>query len=308
MAVKTYPLDQSPLYKLSSRKRLAALLGFDLHILEALAARPANFHEFDIQQGEKKRHVEMPKRALERVHRRLFKLIERVQKPDYLHSGTKGRSYISNAKVHVGAVPVVKLDLKTFYPSVKADRVYRFFTETMKCSPDAAALLTKLCTIHGHVPTGSCLSQLLAYFATKPLFDALHLAAAAVGIRFTCYVDDMTWSGVGATPSFLWQMKQLVDRHGFNYHADKAYTASEAKVVTGVVLLGDTVKVQHGKEHDQWLEFQALGSEHGEVRVKALERLIGKAVASAQIDPRFALRLTALRARKKRAEAELAMA
>lgn len=307
MAQKSYSIDQSPLYKLSTRKRLAELLGFDLRNLEALAARPTNYHEFDIQQGDKIRHVEVPKRALERVHRRLFILLERIKKPPYLHSGTKGRSYITNAKVHLGDVPVVKLDIKKFYPSIEFDRIFRFFQDTLQCPPDVSALLTRLCTINGHIPTGSCVSQLLAYFAALPMFEELS-ATSGPDIRFTCYVDDMTWSGSGAGSALLWQLKQVIHRHGFRYHADYVYGATEVKVVTGVVIQGTSLKVQQSKEHAQWRELHALGQHHGNERLKALERLIGKVSASAQIDSRFTSRLKSLLERKKRLVKELAVA
>ena len=112
---------------MASRKKLAALLGFDLSVLEGLSAATNNFRTFEIKQGIKLRKVEVPKRRLERIHRKRFSLLERIEKPEYLHSGIKGRSYITNAKVHTGSVPLVKLDLKKFYPSVDGARAYRFF-------------------------------------------------------------------------------------------------------------------------------------------------------------------------------------
>lgn len=68
---KTYALDQCPLYKLSSRKRLAQdVFNVDLPFLERLAANENNFRVFTIKQGEKDRQVEVPKVVLERIHRR----------------------------------------------------------------------------------------------------------------------------------------------------------------------------------------------------------------------------------------------
>jgi hypothetical protein len=187
---KTYALDQCPLYKIASRKRLAQdVFNVDLPFLERLAANERNYRVFTIKQGEKERQVEVPKVVLERIHRRLFSLLERIEKPDYLHSGVRGRSYISNAKVHIGSVPLVKLDLKKFYPSVDGARVSRFFTGTMRCSPDVAGLLTRLCTFENHVPTGSCVSQLLAFYAAKPLFDELSASIAGSEVAADNYLE-----------------------------------------------------------------------------------------------------------------------
>lgn len=304
---KTYALDQCPLYKLASRKRLAQdIFNVDLSFLERLAANEGNFRVFTIRQGEKDRQVEVPKVVLERLHRRLFNLFERIEKPGYLHSGVRGRSYISNAKVHIGAVPLVKLDIKKFYPSVDGARVSRFFTDAMRCSPDVAALLTRLCTFENHVPTGSCVSQLLAFYAAKPLFDELHTLAADAGVRDSCYVDDLTWSGHAATPAFLWEAKQVVHRHGFAHHKDRCFAADDRKLVTGVMLDGDRIAVLPSKEFDLWRNIQALGGFEPQDRIVAVNSLIGTAVAAGQIEARFLRRLLRLRRVKATAVAETA--
>jgi hypothetical protein len=305
---KTYALNQCPLYKIASRKRLALdVFNVDLSFLERLAANERNFRVFTIRQGDKDRQVEVPKAALERIHRRLFNLLERIEKPDYLHSGVRGRSYISNAKVHIGAVPLVKLDLKKFYPSVDGAKVFRFFTGTMRCSPDVAGLLTRLCTFENHVPTGSCVSQLLAFFAAKPLFDELHALATGASVRDSCYVDDLTWSGHGATPAFLWAAKQVVHRHGFAHHKDRCFEAGDQKLVTGVLLDGDQIAVLPSKEFDLWRNIRALGGHEPQQRIVAVNSLIGSAVAAGQIEARFLRRLLRLRRVRAAAIAEVAL-
>jgi Reverse transcriptase (RNA-dependent DNA polymerase) len=310
IARATYPLDQSPLYKLASRRKLAQdVFNIELAWLERLAGNgDSNFRVFDIAQSTKKRQVETPKPILERIHRRLFALLERIEKPSYLHSGIKGRSYITNAKVHVGATPLVKLDIKKFYQSVESARVYRFFHEAMKCSSDIAALLTRLTSFDGHVPTGSCVSQLLAFFAAKPMLDALQQLSNAHGVHYTVYVDDMTFSGQRATPSFLWQAKGLVHAHGFKYHKDRAYTAGAQKLVTGVMINGDLVSVLPSREHELWRQTMALGGGDIDERRSAVNSLIGSLVAAGQIEARLLTRLKRLRSIRAELEREASTA
>lgn len=293
---KSYPLDQCPLYRLQSRKKLAgSVFDVDLSLLEKLADIPSNYRVFNVKQGEKSRQVEVPKPLLERLHRRLFVLFERIDKPAYLQSGVKGRSYITNAALHVGPVPLVKVDIKKFYPSVDSGRVYRFFFETLRCSPDVAGLLTKLTTFEGHVPTGSCVSQLLAFFAAKPMFDELDRRASEDGLVFSCYVNDMTFSGFRATPGFLWAVKQIIHSHGFGYHKEHCYTAEQQKVVTGVMVERDRIAVLPSKEFDLWRRTHSLGSGDIGQRVAAVNSLIGSVVAAGQIEARLLNRLKRLR-------------
>lgn len=306
-ARKKYALDQSQLYLRASRRRLAhEVFQLELAYVEKLAANgDENFRVFDVVQGDKKRQVEVPKPILERLHRRLFALLARIEKPSYLHSGVKGLSYITNAKVHCGQVPLVKLDLKRFYPSIGSARVYRYFHDTMRCSPDVAGLLTRLTTYGGHLPTGSCVSQLLAYFAARPMFDELHRFATDRGVRFSVYVDDLTFSGEGASPSFLWEVKQVIHSHGFGYHKERCYAANDQKVVTGVMIDGDRVAVLPSREYEMWRQMRALGSGDLEQRRAAINSLIGTVVAAGQIEERLLTRLRRLRLLRSNIEREL---
>lgn len=291
----TYSLDQSPLYRMRSRKRLAQnVFSVELALLERLASNFSNYRVFDIKQGEKTRQVEVPKPLVERIHRRLFALLERLEKPGYLQSGVKGRSYITNARLHLGAVPLVKLDVKKFYPSVDSTRVYRFFHEKLQCSPDVAGLLTNLTTHDRHIPTGSCVSQLLAFFAAKPMFDELDRLAAEHKLSFSCYVDDMTFSGSCATPEFLWSAKRVVHSHGFGYHKDRCYTSEQRKLVTGVMISGKSIAILPSKEHEIWRRTHDLGSGDFETRLAAVNSLIGSVVAAGQIEARLLERLKRL--------------
>ena len=296
---KTHPVNQSQLYRKRSKKKLAQeVFRLELAFLERLASNGTNYRIFNIAQGENTRQVEVPKPLVERIHRRLFALLARIEKPNYLQSGVKGRSYITNAKLHLGRVPLVKLDVKKFYPSVNSARVYRFFNEKLECSPDVAGLLTKLTTYEDHIPTGSCVSQLLAFFAAKPMFDELDGLADEHGVIFSCYVDDMTFSGMHATPKFLWTAKQVIHSHGFGYHKDHCYAAEVNKVVTGVMIRGNTLAILPSKEHEIWRRTHDLGCGDLETRMAAVNSLIGSVVAAGQVEARLLERLKRLRSIK----------
>jgi hypothetical protein len=297
-ATKTYPLDQSPLYQLESKRELANLLFLNLPALQLLANRTDNYRSREVVHAGKVRHLEVPKPALERIQKRLFRLLERIEKPDYLHSGRKQRSYITNAQVHVGRVPLIKLDIQKFYASVSVARVYRLFRNTANCSPDVASLLAKLCTAKGHLPIGSRVSQLLAFFSAKPMFDELHTHALEHGVRGTCYVDDLIWSGTNATPRFLWRAKQIVHRHGFTYHKDRVHAADQPKVVTGVQIVGDQIKARPCRDQELWIAVKTLDKPDVVAGLKEIDSLVGKASASAQIEERFNRQVRQLRARK----------
>ena len=162
--MKRYPLTASRLYALNSKKRLANLLGIELTALRRLVARTDNYRVFPIQQSNgKNRTVEEPKPEIKQTQSRLADLLSRIEPPSYLHSGTKGRSYVTNAAAHVARGPVIKTDLSKFYPTTTHRHVFVGLLREFKCSGDVAKLIADLCTYHGHVPTGSPVSMLIAF-------------------------------------------------------------------------------------------------------------------------------------------------
>ena len=296
MGHKTYPVEQSPLFKLSSRKRLAqSIFKVELPFLERLAHGHSNYRVFTKHTGGKERVIEQPCPTLEALHRRLFVVLRQLETPDYMHSGVVGRSFVSNAMVHIGEVPLVSLDIRKFYACVNGGMVYRFFASTMQCSPDVAGLLTRLCTYDNHLPKGSCVSQILAFRAAKPLFDELHELAVEADVRESYYVDDLTWSGINATGNFLWKAKQVVHRHGLRYHKGRCFAAQERRVVTGVMLDGSKAKIQPCKELEIWKTLHASHQLSPTDRAIVLESLIGSLTAASHIEPRFANRIPSIR-------------
>ena len=121
-----YDLNQSPLYKLTTKRKLAALFNISTKELLTLASREDNYRVFQINRSSgKPRTVEVPKPHLERVHHRLFLLLSRITPPQFLHSGVKGRSYITNAEVNIGAHRLVKLDIKKMKNMLKILRIFK---------------------------------------------------------------------------------------------------------------------------------------------------------------------------------------
>lgn len=295
-----HPIHRSPLYGLVCNDRLAHgdVLGLSPERLAALAGHQNSYHAFTRITSGKRRAVTEPLGDLLTVHDRLFDLLDQIEKPDYLHSGVKRRSHVSNARAHLGDQPMVKLDIRRFFASIDVPRVSRFFGRQMACAAPVADLLTRLCTFRGHVPIGSRMSQHLAYFAARPMLEDLHRLSMHHDVLFTCYVDDLSFSGAAATPSFLWRVKQVVHHHRFDYHNDRCYKASERKTITGVMVDGNTLAVlPHHVEQmrrDE-CEIDKLGVAD---QRQALERLIGRRAAASQIDPRHRKALRQLVARR----------
>jgi len=151
---KSYDIQDSIFYKLSSKKKLAKILFSELSTLKALIGDD-NYSCFTQVKNGKSRKIQAPLLALDRIHTRVASLICRIEPPAFLHSGIRGRSHISNAKCHIGIRKVVTVDIRSFFESTTRKSVFDFFYTTMSCSADVADLLSNLLTFNGYIPTGN---------------------------------------------------------------------------------------------------------------------------------------------------------
>jgi hypothetical protein len=254
---KSYALNQCALFKVGSKKRLAHVLDTELRELLRLSADEGNFEVFELKEEEceftgakrKARWVQNPVPELKAVLSRITKLLARIQSPDFCHGATPGRSYRSNAQAHLGAAAVATFDLKEFFPSTTSQQVFRFFREDLQCAPDVAGLLTDLCTYRRALPTGAPSSPILAYWANRGLFDALHRRSQSLALNLSVYVDDITLSGNVIPRSLHDQVEGIVKGHGHRLagHKSKVFGPNKPKHVTGVVIVGRALRVPHAR-------------------------------------------------------------
>lgn len=242
------PTDQCLLYKCDSKKRLAACLLIEQKKLEAIPSWATYKRRKDEKQSGGERTIYAPCKELKTVQHRIKKLLERLERPDWVYSGKKGVCHVDNAFSHSGSHYYILTDIEGFYEHCSRDAVYRYFTDTMKTAPDVASLLADLTTCEGETgtkitPAGSPCSHLLAYFAYEAMFEELADCARKQGCLISLYVDDITLSSNHAIPNPKSLVNQL-DRIAKSYHhtlkrsKTRYYGKGKYKVVTGVALDG----------------------------------------------------------------------
>jgi hypothetical protein len=171
----------------------------------------------------------------------------RIAPPDYLFCPVKGRDYIQNAAKHRGNRVVRCLDIRKFFPSTSSRRVFWFFHTMMQCERDIAATLTRLACYKEHLPTGSPLSPILAYFAHIDVWTTIATICKANGYTLTVYIDDVTISGASVSAKVLWEIKKAIHRAGHRYHKEKLFVDGPAEI-TGVMVIGNTL-VPPNRQH-----------------------------------------------------------
>jgi len=107
----------------------------------------------------------------------------------------------------------------------------------MECEPDVAEILAKIATYQGHLPTGSPLSPIMAFYAHCDVWEEVARLANSIQAKSTLYIDDFTISGAQVPGTAMWDIKKVVHRSGLRYHKEKSYCGHAAEV-TGVIVNG----------------------------------------------------------------------
>jgi hypothetical protein len=269
-----HALIKSALYRIRRCKDLCRILQISPTDLPLLSGQTLYLTRDIVTEKGKARHTETPIRRLRRVHERLAGLLMAIEPPDFLFFPAKGRSQIDNAARHRFGKVICTLDIKDYFPSAPPSKVAWFFGNTMKCAPDVSAILAKLTTKDGHIPTGSPLSSILAFYAYFDMWSEIATIASRNAYVISLYGDDLTISGEDVRGEIVWNMKQAIHRAGLRYHKEHVYRGMPA-MVTGIVIDGGALMIphrQHRKIHDVRL---AMRAPDGAVSASQRRRLDG---------------------------------
>lgn len=205
--------------------------------------------------GRPVRVIERPKHRLKQVQRRiLHELLDWIPAHDAAHGFISGRSVRSHATAHSGQFVVVRLDLEDFFSSIAANRIYGIF-RTAGYPEAVAHTLTGLSTnvvptrfwasvprpvelaqidthhrlgrrlATPHLPQGAPTSPALANLVAFRLDRRLAGLAARLGITYTRYADDLTFSGTAHLARLAVTLRRAVTEIAH----DEGFTVNERK-------------------------------------------------------------------------------
>ncbi|MCX6142076.1 MAG: reverse transcriptase family protein [Ignavibacteriales bacterium] len=214
-------------------------------------------------------------------------LLQLVKHPTY-NSGKSGISHIDNATFHSQNDFFLTLDIERFYPSSKAEYVFRFFRYVMLMSDDVAGLMAKLVTYEGHIPTGSSLSQSIAYHSYSKMFDSLNELAHSKGLTFSLYVDDMVFSSsMPIEKPFKAEIMRKLRTVELALKLAKVRFGSpkDFKVVTGVAITPNNEMAIPNKLRKKIAEQLKQGHDIGLLSDRKVKTLSGRVEAARRIEP-----------------------
>lgn len=189
------------------------------------------------------REISIPSYTLHIVQRWILKeILDKITSSDRAMAYRKGKDFghKQNAFYHAHTLYGLSLDLKDFFPSISANKVYTIFSN-LGYNNFAASILTNLCTLNGKLPQGSACSPAISNIVCITLDKRLAGLCEKRNIRYSRYADDMYFS---CDDKILLKktapiITEIIEDEGFVINEEKTHfhTPSNKKQITGITVI-----------------------------------------------------------------------
>ncbi len=170
----------------------------------------------------------------------------------------EGKSTLDNAKIHLSAGIVIRIDLKDFFPSLKFNRIKGLF-HSFGYSEGVSVILALLCTDsmrigarlgdkeffvalgERYLPQGACTSPAISNLVCRGLDNRLEKLAEKSGFIYSRYADDLVFSHPDKNielKNLLGLVKKIIKEENFEINTEKTsmMRPHQRQSVTGVVI------------------------------------------------------------------------
>ena len=248
-------------------------------------------------------------------------ILDKLQVHSACTGFTKKKSIVDNAKQHLNSHTILNIDLENFFETVTERRVFGIFKK-IGFHPNLAVEFAKICTgylpeeefekladnVKKHFEDYSNLPEpvLVQGAPTSPTLSnlaCLHLdyrftnLSNKLGINYTRYADDMTFSGDTKNLPSITLCKKIIEEENFkiNWSKKGVYKKGHRQIVTGLLINGSIrIPKKFKKEIFRHLYFcKKFGpSKHFELvapdKAYYREWLIGKILFVNSVEPEIA--------------------
>jgi len=194
-----------------------------------------------------KRILEIPTKSLKKFQRKILEeVLYKFGPHKAAHGFVKNRSPLTNAKVHVKAAIIIKLDIRDFFRRTKKWTIKSAMDSAktrMSLSDEDIAQLLEYTMHEGHLPTGAPTSPALGNICLHRMDTELYKYCRSHNLRYTRYADDITISSKKRIDKseighIVTKVQALLKERGHVLRYDKIriFSRKNRMEVTGVVI------------------------------------------------------------------------
>ena len=220
---------------------LPLFLGISTKTIFSIRLRPQkHYRSFILKKKDgSPRNIDTPRTYLKVIQWWILdNILNHVKLADNIFGFVIGRSAVQNAKFHFGAMHVLNVDIKNFFPSITVNQVGEIF-QFLGYGAEVSNMLAEICCLDGRMPQGAPTSPALANLVLRGMDEELSNLAVLAGHKYSRYADDLTFSSSDwIKHDFLGVVQEAVECAGFELNQKKTrFAGPEGRMeVTGVVV------------------------------------------------------------------------
>ncbi len=189
------------------------------------------------------RQISAPSPLLKKVQRGLLELLYSEDISKAATGFVPGLNIADNAKLHVGKAVVVNADIKSFFPNTTYKQIFNlsFKLAEGQLTPVARRLFCEICCNEGHLATGAPTSPVVSNLILRNFDASLLKISSKVGVNYSRYADDITFSGDDAAVWMLKPLATILSQNGYELDDKKTniFRKGRRQSVTGLVVNQD---------------------------------------------------------------------
>ncbi len=289
-------------------KMLSADTGLiESDLLAIIHTAPQRYRAFQIpKRSGGMREIAQPAREVKTLQRAIMdRVLRRLPIHDAAMAYREGISIKDNAALHAGHGPILKMDFKDFFPSIRSTDWEQYCRQHAVLAPEDVPYSSQILFRHSKgerilklsigAPSSPMLSNAILFD-----FDCL-VADEAIkrSIQYTRYADDMTFSGqrIGMLKDMVRVVidsAHQIQRPHLTVNDEKTtfITAARRRTVTGVVLANDGT-VSLGRDKKRLISAQVHHAALGKLDATTMIELAGYLSFVNVVEPQFLSKLQA---------------
>lgn len=180
------------------------------------------------------RIINAPLEPLKKIQKKIqYMLDPNGNFSEHYFGGIRKKSNTKNALQHKGLKYHFLTDLVNCFPSISCRRVYNSLVE-IGYSADVSRIITRLTTLDGHIPQGTPTSMILCNLALKPMVTELADFSEKNNLKFTIYVDDLTFSSSSDFRYKTQEILRIMISNGLKISREKTHYRTNRATITGI--------------------------------------------------------------------------
>tara|TARA_E500000318_G_scaffold38627_1_gene37261 strand:- start:1050 stop:2093 length:1044 start_codon:yes stop_codon:yes gene_type:complete len=274
---------------------LAHLLGLRVGILYSMVRHSNSFYRtfYIPKKRGGKREIVTPHQSLLEVQRWILNnILIKVKENESAFAYVKNKNVALNARLHIGAKEMLKVDIVDFFPSIKIPRVREIFNR-LGYGKEVSLALSKLCTINDYLPQGASTSPKISNIILFKLDKRLSKIAEISDLKYSRYADDLIFSGEQIISGFKAFIYEIIEEEGFTINESKTRVFKEGsrKIVTGIVVNDNDIRLPKKKrksiKHEVYLlkKYGIINQINKNKDIFYIDRILGKLSFWKQIEP-----------------------